>query len=308
MQTDYADRFAAYSLEGASQRAAAAVGHLGILGLLLILGCACFLLADRVFRRPAAVLVLLLVLTYAVMVSIQDHSPQHWHLYDPSILLLVGLAVGRLAQEFPVRRSPALWAPLLVLGAVMTTAVFVPGILHGADTWLLPSDGLRPRTRDDLAEVDRLLSFLDHRYQDGSGAVYVLASSELLSDQVLAFSNLSLGTRHPSVKGFLESAHVDRRDGFPRGLLSADAVIVTEPVQIHLRADDQRVVVEAVRSFRDGTDIARAFQRLPVSFALDGGVRVFVFERVRTTTAEELEGFSSRLRDAYPDRPEIFTP
>ncbi len=125
---------------------------------------------------------------------------------------------------------------------------------------------------------------------------------------MLAFSNLSLGTGHPSVKGFLESAHVDRRDGFPRGLLLADAVIVTEPVQIHLRADDQRVVVEAARSFRDETDIARAFQRLPVSFALDGGVRVFVFERVRTTTAEELEGFSSRLRDAYPDRPEIFTP
>jgi hypothetical protein len=45
-----------------------------------------------------------------------------------------------------------------------------------------------------------------------------------------------------------------------------------------------------------------------VSFALDGGVRAFVFERARTTTAEEVEDFSSRLRDAYPDRPEIFAP
>ena len=44
------------------------------------------------------------------------------------------------------------------------------------------------------------------------------------SDQVLAFSNLSLGTNHPSVGGFLNSSHVDRRDGFPRGLLLADAL------------------------------------------------------------------------------------
>ena len=306
--TDYADRFAAYSLEGAYQRVQAAVGHIGILGVLLIVASACTLMLNRAYRRSAMVLVLVLALTYALMVSIQDHSPQHWYLYDPSILLLVGLAVGRLGHEFPPRRHPAAWAPLVVIGAVMTTAVFVPGVLPGAEAGIVPSDGLRPRVRNDLHEINRLLSFLDDRYRSGSGSVYVLASSEVLSDQALAFANLSLGTEHPSVRSFLASAHVDRRDGFPRGLLLADAVITTDPVQIHLRADEQRVVVEPARSFRDGTDIALGFQRLPVTFTLDGGVRAFVFERIRTTTVEELEGLSSRLREAYPDRPEIFAP
>lgn len=308
LTTDYADRFAAYSLGGASERVTAVVGHFGMIGLLLIVGCTAYLLSKPILRRSAVALVLLLVLTYAIMVSIQDHSPQHWYLYDPSILLLVGLALGRLGEELPRRRRAAVWASLVVVGLVTASSVFVPGFAYGGRAGLLPSDRLRPRVRGDLAEVDRLLTFLDHRYENGTGRVYILASSELLSDQVLAFSNLSLGTEHPSVRGIIGSAHVDRRDGFPRGLLVADAVVVADPVQVHLRADEQRVIVEPARSFLDGTDIAHAFQELPESFVLDNGVQVRIFERVRLNTPEEIEGLSSRLRDAYPDRPEIYAP
>lgn len=306
--TDYADRFAAYSLEGWGQRVSALIAHVGVLGALLVAVSVVVLLADRRFRRSAAELVLLVVLTYLLMISIQDHSPQHWYLYDPSILLLVGLALGRSIEKFPFRRYPTVWVPVMAVGIVMTAAVFVPGFLESANPWLLPSDRVRPQMRNDLAEVDRLLAYLDHRYQNGSGAVYVLASSNLLSDHVLAFANLSMGTDHPSVGGIVGSAHVDRRDGFPRGLLVADAVVVTDPVQIHLRADDQRVVVEPARSFLDGTDIARPFRKLPVEFTLDGGVQAYIYERVRPTKGDDLEAFSSRLRDAYPDRPEIFAP
>lgn len=307
-QTDYSDRFAAYSLDGWPQRIAAVIDHLGVFGVMLIVGSFTYLVAGRVFRRGAVVLSLLAVVTYGLMVSIQDHSPQHWYLYDPSILLLVGLAVGRLGEVFPPRLRPAVWVPVLLLGITMTTAVFIPDVLGGRGGRLLPSDGIRPQVRDDLTEVDRLLTYLDHRYQGGPGVVYVLASSGLLSDHILGFSNLSLGRTHPSVKGFLASAHVDRRDGFPRGLMVAEAVIVADPVQLHLPADEQRVVAEPAQSFLKGTDIAQAFRELPVTFTLDGGVRVHVFERMRPITARDLEGLSSRLRDAYPDRPEIFAP
>ncbi len=306
LTTDYADRFAAYSLGGVSQRVAAVVGHFGMLGLLLIVGCTGYLLSKPILRRSAVALVLLLVLTYAIMVSIQDHSPQHWYLYDPSILLLVGLALGRLGEELPRHRRVAVWASLVVVGLVTTASVFGPGFVYGGRAGLLPSDRVGPRVRGDLAEIDRLLTFLDHRYEHGTGRVYILASSELLSDQVLAFSNLSLGTEHPSVRGIIGSAHVDRRDGFPRGLLVADAVVVTDPIQVHLRADEQRVIVEPARSFLEGTDIAHAFQELSELFVLDDGVMVRIFERVRLNTPEEIEGLSSRLRDAYPDRPEIY--
>jgi len=308
LTTDYADRFAAYSLQGASQRIAAVGDHVGLLGPLLVVGSALLLLARPVFRRAAVLLVALMAVTYALMVSIQDHSPHHWWLYDPAILLLVGLAVGGVLETLSLRGRQLVVAMLVVVGGLFTAAVFVPGFAVRQAGGLFPRDRVRPLVRHDLAEVDRLLTYLDHRYQNGSGTVYVIASSPLLSDQVLGFANLSLGTDHPSVRGFLASSHVDRRDGFPRGLLVADAVVVADPVQLHLRAEEQRVVVEAAHSFLDGTDIARAFRELPVTFTLDHGVRVLVFERVRPTTADDIEGFSARLQAAYPDRPEIFAP
>ncbi len=308
LTTDYADRFAAYGLDGWPQRLVATGGHFGLLVAVLVVGSFIFLLGDRVNRRTAVQLALLMVITYTLMVSIQDHSPQHWYLYDPSILLLLGIALDRLQRRWPVKRHAAVWVPLIVVGVLLTAAVFVPGRLESKGLGLFPSDPIHPRVRNDLAEVDRLLTYLDHRYQGGAGAVYVLASSGLLSDHVLGFANLSLGTDHPSVRGIVASAHVDRRDGFPRGLLFADAVVVTDPVQIHLRADEQRVVVEPASSFLNGTDIALAFVKLPVTFSLDGGVQAFIFERVRPTTVEDLEALSARLRRSYPKRPEIFAP
>lgn len=306
--TDYADRFAAYSLEGWPQRVAAIAAHLGGLSVLLVVASVVFLVVDGRFRGPAVKLMLLVALTFSLMISIQDHSPQHWYLYDPSILLLGGLALGRLTEILPFRRRPIVWSAIAAVGLLMTTAVFVPGCLESADPWLMPSDRVRPQKRSDLAEVDRLLTYLDHRYQNGTGSVYVLASSGVLSDHVLAFANLSLGIDHPSIGGIVASAHVDRRDGFPLGLLVADAVVVTDPVQIHLRAGEQRVVVEPSRSFLDGTDIARPFRKLPVEFTLEGGVRAYIFERVRPTTDDDVEPLSSRLRVGYPDRPEIYAP
>jgi len=85
-------------------------------------------------------------------------------------------------------------------------------------------------------------------------------------------------------------------------------VLVGEPLQVHLRAEEQRVVTEPAESFLEGTDIAGAFRRLPEEFVLQGGVRVHIFVRQRPNTMQEIEALSERLRAAYPDRPEIYAP
>ena len=41
---------------------------------------------------------------------------------------------------------------------------------------------------------------------------------------------------------------------------------------------------------------------------LDGVVTVTVFERFRPNSREEVAALSARLRSAYPDRPEIYSP
>jgi len=309
LSTDYADRFAAYDLGSIGGRIAAVFGHFGLIGVALLVVCAIWLINCRETRRTAVFLILSLGFTYTIMVSIQDHSPQHWYLYYPQALLLVGIAIERIASFDRGHRRQIALGTLVVVALSVTAAVYLPPAAGLADDFgpLLPSDRLRPQVRADLHEVDRLLSFLDQKLE-GSARVYVLASSRLLSDQVLGFSNLSLGTQHLAPQAILGAAHVDRRDGFPSALLTADIVLVADPVQVHLRAEDQMVIAVPAESFVEGRDIALAFRKLNDTFTLDGGVRVLVFERVREHEPGEVEALSTRLREAYPDRPEIYRP
>ncbi len=179
--------------------------------------------------------------------------------------------------------------------------------LTGWVRWF-PVSGCAPRCRTDLDQVKKLLDRLDLEVRRRPGYVYVLGSSSRLSDQILAFANLSLETDYVSTTAILSSAHVDRRDGFPRMLLEADYVVVPDPVQVHLGADRQQVVVVPTESFLEGRDIAGAFERMPGEYVLDGDVRVTIFERVRPILPEEIDQLSDRLRSRYPDRPDIFAP
>ena len=310
LSTDYADRFAAYAVIGMGKGAMAVIGHWGLLGLALVVGAAVVTLRCSETRHAAVFLCLQLVLTYAVMTNIQGHTPQHWYLYYPQALILVGLGVERVVGTLGGSCRRVVLVALAGTGALIAAAVYLPPAARIADACgpLLPADRLQPQQREDLQEVERLLTFLDHMVSRGPARIYVLASSETLSDQVLAFADFSLGGDHSATRAILSAAHVDRRDGFPRGLLEAEVVLVGEPLQVHLRAEEQRVVTEPAESFLEGTDIAGAFRRLPEEFVLQGGVRVHIFVRQRPNTMQEIEALSERLRAAYPDRPEIYAP
>jgi hypothetical protein len=124
----------------------------------------------------------------------------------------------------------------------------------------------------------------------------------------LAFANLSLGTDFSSPRLILSSAHVDLRDGFPDMLLEASYVVVPDPVQWEMRAEDHQVVIIPTASFHERRNIALAFERLPESFLLRDGVEVAVFRRTRPVTSGEVEELSALLREKYPDRPAIYLP
>src|SRR5690606_14119001 len=106
----------------------------------------------------------------------------------------------------------------------------------------------------------------------------------------------------------LRPMHIDRRDGFPRRLFDAEVVCTTDPTAVHLDADHQQIVLQPAISLLSGTDVGRAFERLPGVFRLDEGFDARIFRRLRDPTAEELEALSARLRSRYPDRPDIYDP
>jgi hypothetical protein len=101
---------------------------------------------------------------------------------------------------------------------------------------------------------------------------------------------------------------VDRRDGFPAAVLRADVLVVADPPQTHLDPAEQQGVVVTARSVWDGTDIGRAFDRLPGEYRLGDDVTVRLYRRARPIPAADLRAYCERLRRAHPDKPSFFTP
>jgi hypothetical protein len=309
---DYAEEFVAFTHHGdLFGRLKAVVGEFGLLPIALVFASALLLARRLSTRRIGVLLPLHMVVTWVLMVRLQDHSEHHWYLYCAAALLLLGFAMVRL-PEFAggLRRAVVAAVGILAVGLVAWGGVYLPSWAAAADALgpVMPGARVRPQQRSDLAEVKRLLSLLDERIADRQLPIYVIGCSGTLSDQTLAFANRSLGTDYRSVEAILSSSSIDRRDGFPTGLLRAVYVVAPQPAQINMRPEDQQVVLLPTRSFAEGTDIALAFRRLEEEFLFERGVRVRVYERVRSHLASEVEKFSDKLRDRYPDRPDIYAP
>lgn len=308
----YADRFAAYGRSDSMiAHAGSAIAQYGLLALSLALLGAGWLWLRADSRRAGAVLSGQLALTWLLMTRLQHHSPQHWYLYSAGLLMLLGLPAARLLSE-PSR--PGLRAAAATCALAVAVTVSLGTLWPGAEPAAVALEPwtsarhVRPLVRSDLDEVVRLLHTLDRLQAEQPGWIYVLASSDVLSDQALAFANRSLGAEFAAAGRILQAAHVDLRDGFPAMLLEADWVVVGRPVQTHLAPESQQVVVVPAERFLEGRGIAAAFERVPAGFALEGGVSAEIYRRMRPIAPDELADLSDRLRARYPDRPHIWQP
>ena len=82
--------------------------------------------------------------------------------------------------------------------------------------------------------------------------------------------------------------------------------MVADPVQTHLGEENQHLVTVLAQPVLEGTGIGTAYERLDISFALEDGVMVYVYERVREVTAEEYQAISDTLTALYPDYADLY--
>ena len=330
LATDYGLRYEAYRF-GASllEHLRWSIGDawLGLFGLALVR-----MLASSVLRSVA---VFVCVVGLAALVSFhrtQDLGAHHIYLVMPTLVVILGCGLAQLVLDVSgpdkrnLRRRTAfiVAASLLSLFGVTSMALEFHPRLTATHRVLAENLGLdlvgrfggHPLRRDDWPELERLMEFLDRRPDDEK--VYVLAATGALNGAVFRNWNLSLG-QDRSLPRVLTTACIDRVHGFPDELFEADLVLVAwmwgeggrsgTPYE-HCPADlkGQAVVELPFDSFQKNLDLARAFKRRTEHYVLDGPAAMYVFERVRPSTEDEVRAFSDRLRSRYPDDPEIFRP
>lgn len=301
-RSNYGDTYSAYAL-GLRSDVMLFCRYFGwvLLFFTLVLGVA-MLLHNGIARGDAILALGQLVICFFLFTRVQSHGQQHLLLYLPGLaaLLVSGLA------ELPDWgwRTPVTWT----LTAVLTVSPFLPRVQPSSISEIkfpnaLPAFSYRGPQRTDLMELAALRSYMDGLSADGEKTAAVVASSLAFNNNT--YENLLISLGIPEGDGtktkLLYMADVDKRDGFAWNVLSADYLIVTDPVQTHLGEENQEIVALLAHDLLDGTGPGAAFQPLKVRFNLDGGIKVYIYERTRDVTKEEYRSVSERLIEKYPD-------
>jgi hypothetical protein len=308
--TDYSDIYSGYN-QGTSANLQRLLTQLGGAQVLYVLVGSVGLLAFRETRRMSLFLTVQAALTVYEVNQVQYFGLHHDYLLLPWILLIASVFTLKVTNILPGRWLRGAWLALvLALGLATSIPVFYgPARPLAEPLSRFVAEPCSPLVRTDIVEIVRMMSVLDQYLQQTGGRLYVLAASERLSSDQFLHATTSLPVPFLSADRVIpQCACVDKRDGFPKELLSAEFVMVATPIQYSLRPTDQQVMGIPAESMLNHTDIGRAFQRLPESFALQDGITAFLFKKTRAIDPSELAQLSERLRVAYPDRPYIYQP
>ena len=214
--------------------------------------------------------------------------------------LLLGL------EALPARRP--VWAGAWALALCMLGSSLLPRPQPASPQEIgslapLPTFTYAPPQRSDLAQLVALRVYVDGLSAQEPKTAAVIASSFVFNSSILDNTLRSAGIPQPEgpKTAVATFATVDKRDGFSWAALECDYLIVADPIQYHLGEENQHLVTVLAQPVLEGTGIGTAYRRLDVSFPLQAGVTVYVYERTRDIAPEEYRAISAELTALYPE-------
>jgi hypothetical protein len=227
-----------------------------------------------------------------LFLRVQSPAVHHVYLLMPAFAVPIAAAI----MAFLTTRE-RVGALACLLAVTLTPAIsgWAPGVA--------PTGGLPHAPRSDLAELVRLKTFVEARARPDH-RVCVLGSSYTIND-VLVAQLWQIEPKHSPViwsaaeRNDVMMTHVDTRDGPPSDQIRDCAImLVGDPVQTHLVRDYQQTIILPASEVLSGEGIGAAYERGPESFALEHGVKLLSFERMRPLTDADMEGLRERWRQA----------
>ena len=308
LSANYADTYSAYD-QGRWIDLVMLCRYYGYVMLAVALVCVVFLLLRSKSRYGALLCLCQPALCLFLFTRIQSHGQQHLLLYLPAFCF--ALAGGM--ELLPERRSVR-WAPCaLALCTLGSSFLPRPQPSHPSEIAVpdpLPAFTYVPGQRTDLAQLVALRVYMDSLSAEEQKTAAVLASSFTFNSSIYdnTLRSLNISQSGGPATSIIYFATVDKRDGFSWNALTADYLIVADPVQTHLGADNQHILTVLAQPVLDGTGIGTAYRQLDQSFPLEDGVTVYVYERTRDITREEYQAISDTLVSLYPDYAQQYRP
>lgn len=300
---DYSVAYSAYSSGFMKNMFEVPVDFLGILLLFLAVAGGIYAYTKSEMRPWVLGLAVWGCMAVCGMSRIQAMGVQHFSAILLPVLGLVALGWGRLVSCLAAAGRIIACLALFVLSAVQFSHAYMGGY---------PDANLgmayKPMQRFDLAEIDSLIIDMN-KLAGTEKKVYFVSSSGMYNSVTLAKAHFP--NESEAIPNLMNTADVDLRDGFPLQFLEARIVAVALPVQLHLRADGQRVVSLLATDVCDDTPIGRRFVQIGTHMLhpfKDGNyaVEVKVYERMSDWQLNDIDWLQAQFDEIYPDSRALF--
>lgn len=295
---DYTDIYSAYR--------SVTIGHQVILlvlffgGFIIVTAIAGMLVSIRKEKSLTVFIVLSTIIIILHFSRVNDFGGyQHFYLLMPFFLFFFCKALVYLDKNKFI--LPIFFGLLLINNYV----VFAKNDGNCNNAYIFSAVNGKPNNR---ADYDALMALSNKTAQllDEGNLVYCVASGSapagVLNDDILR--NTRLPDINHSIFKLSITQHVDKRDHFPNELFLANYVIVTSPVQLHLGADNQKVVDYFNREILEG-QMKSHYEKVQ-EFKLDGGVKAIIMKKIAGFSDAEIQVMKDYFKNAYPEYPEMY--
>lgn len=277
--------------------------YFGLVLLILFLVAAVVSLANEASRPKMFFGLVQSIVCFLAFVNVQTHGQQHLLLYLPALAFL---ALNALAN------APQYMSSFMAMA--LAVYCFFPkaqpaNVLEIKSPALFPSFHFYGPKRTDTDELLALADYIDGLSSENARprTAAVLSSSLNFNADTLLNLRASLGITPPPVTTRISShSSVDKRDAFPWYSAYTDYLIVGDPIQTHLGAENQQIMVLLANHILHGTGPGKAYEELPETFHLSGDITVRIFRRTRDWTIDECHAISDPLKNMYPKYADLY--
>lgn len=161
--------------------------------------------------------------------------------------------------------------------------------------------------RRDINDLKTLVNDLNALTAGTDKKIFILSSSPLYNAHTL--TKIFLPDSYNALPSLLTTADIDLRDGFPTHLFDADYILVAEPPQLHMRAQDQSVVVKPAEWLLNPSPISRHFKLIDErTFVPDDltSVTLKLYEKISPFERSDIDFAEKIFAELYPNNNELF--
>ncbi|MEG0734459.1 hypothetical protein [Anaerorhabdus sp.] len=248
-----------------------------------------------------------IVVSVILFNQVQRFGSHHYYIINIPCLILIIMGMSYLT-DFVTKKvltiGLVLFNLLTVINyqktLVLKNEVFKPLFIG---TNLLLSEPLPMiRVTDRIDEIQALVSRLNNQAGDYD-YFYTIASSSLFNEDILR--NALLPYDINGLKNVIPSSVYDLRDYLPKDFFNYQYIIVSEPLILQFKEEEQRVV-SILGHFILSDPIAKDYYKLIEDVVITNDIHIKVYRRTDTIPNDVRNYVSELFKEYYPNEPRMY--